>query len=157
MSALAASIAAAKRYAKRRVSAQPAAERRTAVAPPTTAPTVDASSATRTRLRPSAAVTAGATGSRPRRVPCAALAFAHALHEVVDRGLLALARRAVLVAVRDHQAVPLEVARARQRSLDHDADPLAEHLRRDAAALDVRTAPARSTTSNSTPEAPGPR
>src|SRR5438067_2990934 len=94
------------------------------------APNVETSTEARIRKRPSVAVIRSLFALQP-------VGALHQLFELLFVDRVPRLRRAILVAVRHHQAIALEVAALDHRPLDDDADVLAEHLRRHAVRLDV--------------------
>src|SRR5438067_2427816 len=94
------------------------------------APNVETSTEARIRKRPSVAVIRSLLALQP-------VGALHQLLELLFVDRVPRLRRAVLVAVRHHQAVAPEVAALDHRPLDDDADVLAEHLRRYAVRLDM--------------------
>src|SRR6266545_3971230 len=130
MTRVARTMSAANAYAKRCAHRTPSGECFRPAAKEIMAPVVETSTEARIRKRPSVAVIGFLLALQPFR----------ALHQLLELLLVdgvPRLRRAVLVAVRDHQPVAREVAALDHRPLDHHADVLAEHLRRHAVRLDV--------------------
>src|ERR1043165_6410585 len=114
---------------------------RTRTAAPTARPRARACAPRRTRSWRRSSRSAPRRGSEIfptwRSLCLQSLGALHQLLELLLVDRMPRLRRAVLVAVRHHQAVAREVAALDHRPFDDDADVLAEHLRRHAVRLDV--------------------